>query len=182
MVMYGKKKKLDIIDTVIVTHRKKNGEIIRQHTLNTGRLHRILVRLHLAHNSITKYGMAEVSGLILGTTGTAFTYVAIGTGTTADSVNSQTLGTEKKRKTASLSRVSTDQTNDTAEWVATFSSADSLTGTDSIDETGILNASSTGILLLHIAGTTNYGAADSCNWDQGDTLQITIKCQVKQGA
>jgi len=27
-----------------------------------------------------------------------------------------------------------------------------------------------------------YSPADNCNWDSGDTLQVTVKVQVKQGA
>jgi len=32
-------------------------------------------------------------------------------------------------------------------------------------------------MLLRIV----YSPADSCNWDAGDTLEVTIKVQVKQG-
>jgi hypothetical protein len=170
-----------LIDSVEVIHKDKNGKIIRKHKLNSSLKHRFLVKLGLAHNSITQYGMAECARLVTGTGGIGFGFVAIGTGILADTVFDSMMGNEKKRKVVAATRVTTTYTNDTSQWVATFSSTDGLTGTDAIDEVGILNAATVGILYLHISGATNYGAADSCNWTNGDTLTLTVKCQQKQG-
>jgi len=128
-------------------------------------------------NGITNAGMAEVAGLIAsGITGvTAFGYIAIGTGTTAFDPSQTALVTEIKRKSATTSRVTTTVTNDTAQWVATFSSADGLTGTSAVTESGIFNASTGGTMLARqVFSTLNI------NWDAGDSLQVTWKVQVKQ--
>ena len=85
------------------------------------------------------------------------------------------------RAAATVSRVTTDgqAPNDTSQWVHTFSKANDseLTGTNTVTETGVFTAISSGTMLLRIVW-----AGDSCNWDAGDTLQLTIKCQMKQGS
>jgi len=127
-------------------------------------------------NGITNAGFAEVAGLIIGITGvTPFSYIAIGTGTTAFDPTQTALVTEAKRKSATVSRVTTTVTNDTAQLQATFSSADGLTGTSAITESGVFNASTGGIMLCR-----QTFAPLNINWDAGDSLTITWKIQVKQ--
>ncbi|MCW3994934.1 MAG: hypothetical protein NWE98_02140 [Candidatus Bathyarchaeota archaeon] len=129
---------------------------------------------------ITNTGMAEVAGLI-GNTGspTAFTVVGIGDSGTAESAAHTDLqaSTNKKRKAGTVSRVTTTQTNDTLQIVATFSSADSISGTWSVQEAAVFNNTSGGVMLFR-----KIFSAKSCNWDAGDTLEVTAKCQVKQGS
>jgi len=174
-----RKELFGITDTIETIVRDKNGNIKSRRIINNSLWDRILIKLGLKHRCITKYGMAEVAGLILTDIGgTAFDYIAIGTGTTAATVDDQTLETEIKRKAATGTRITTTQTNDTSQWVATFSSDDGLSGTSNVTEVGILNAASAGTLLLRQV----YSPADVCNWDQGDSLAVTVKNQIKQGS
>ena len=175
--------KFGVVDSVRITHRDKFGNIKREreYPRDFGLLHRLLVKLHLKHNTISKFGMAIVAKLIAFDIGeTAFDYIGIGTGNQASSVNDNDLQVLVKKKASTSTVTTTTYTNDTAQWVATFSNAlDGLTGQDSICEVTIHNASSgvEKILLRQV-----YSPADPCDWSQGDSLQITVKCQVKQGS
>lgn len=173
------KERFKLIDSIEVCHKDKDGNIISKRIINNSRWNKLLSKLGLRHNSVTKYGFAEVAGLIVSDVGgTDFDYIAIGTGNTAASVNDSELDTEIKRKVSTGTRIEVDYPNDTAQWVATFSSADNLSGNSAVCEIGILNADSSGTLLLRQV----YTPVDNCNWDLGDTLQITVKCQIKQGS
>lgn len=128
-------------------------------------------------NGITNVGFAEVAGLILlDVGGTAFDYIAIGTGTTSFDPTQTSLVSEVKRKAGTGSRTTTSVTNDTAQLVTTFSSADGLSGSHSITESGVFNASSGGTMLCR-----QTFSALNIDWDAGDTLQVTWKIQIKQG-
>lgn len=178
------RRRMKIIDTVEVTVRDKDGNVKSHHFLNSGLWHRLLVKLGLAHNSLTAGAFAAVADLIDGLSApSSFTTLAIGIGTTGDTVDDTALQTEKKRKTCTPTRVTTTKTNDTCQWSVVFSSADTTPtndASDTIQEVGVENGSP-GTLLLHIAGSTNYGTADPCNWTGGDTYTLTIKLQIKQG-
>lgn len=119
-------------------------------------------------NTITTTGKAGVASRINGSGGeAAFTYIALGTGTNASAVGDTTLQTEAttngaQRANATASRVTTDTTNDTARLVNTFN----FTGSFSITESGVLNASSVGTLLARQVFT----AIAVVN---GDSLQVT---------
>ena len=128
-------------------------------------------------NGITNAGFAEVAGLLLTDVGgTAFDYIAIGTGTTAFSPTQTALVSEVKRKAAAGSRVTTSVSNDTAQLQTTFSSADGLSGTHAITESGVFNAATAGTMLCR-----QTFSALNIDWDAGDTLQVTWKIQIKQG-
>ena len=128
--------------------------------------------------SMAKTGMAQVAGLILTDVGgTAFDYVGIGTGTTPPTADDTDLETPVKRKAGTGSQITTTFTNDTSQLVATFSSADTLSGTSNISEIGIFTAESAGVMLFRKIFT-----AKSVNWDDEDTLEATGTCQMKQGA
>jgi hypothetical protein len=182
------KNKFGLIDEIRVVHRNKDGKILSDRVINTGFWNRLLCRLGLKHNSITSAGMAVVAGLILlDVAGTAFDFIAIGTGTTAAAVGDDATYThscqnEQSRLAAVGTRIQTTYANDTAQWVITFSQAADagLTGTDAITEVIIVNnvTPGSGIMLLRQV----YSPADNCNWDAGDTLQMTVKCQIKQGS
>lgn len=176
-----------MVDSVEIILRNKYGKIKSHHFGHRSKFHQFLCKLGLRHNSFTGGGFASVAGLIVADVGdTAYDYIAIGVGTTAANVDDDTTYTheledEVKRKAAVGTRVQTTKANDTCQWVATFSAAaDGLSGTDAITELGINNDidAGDGTLLLRIV----YSPADSCNWDQGDTLQVTVKFQMKQGA
>jgi len=168
----------NLIDEVEFTIRDKTGRIKKHYTSNT-RWNRLLKKLHLKQrNCITKYGMAETAALlVLDVGGTAFDYVAIGEGVTAPTVNNQTLESELKRKASTGTRIQTTQVNDTAKWTASFSSADGLSGEDNVSEVGVLNADENGTLLTRLTFTPQ-----TLDWDDGDTFEISVKVQIKQGS
>lgn len=129
-------------------------------------------QLHVA-NLVTNAGKAGVASRINGAgSEAAFTYIAIGTGTTAAAATDTTLETEittggGARASATASRTTTDVTNDTATLVHTFS----LTSTFAITEAGALNAASSGVLL-------NRQVFSAVNVVNGDSLQVTINVDV----
>ncbi|MGE4413637.1 MAG: hypothetical protein AB7E45_08145, partial [Candidatus Caldatribacteriota bacterium] len=70
-------------------------------------------------NLVVNVGKAEVAKLIgAGLGGTAFGYIAIGTGTTAEAATDTAMGVELKRKAATVTSVTTNITNDTARFEA----------------------------------------------------------------
>lgn len=172
--------KVRIVDSAEICIRRKDGSIKKQYKLNNGIFYRFLCKLGLRHNCMTKYGFAEISGLLLTDVGgTAFDYIGIGTGVTPATVDDQTLETEVKRKVAVGTQVTTlgGETNDTAQLIATFSKAlDALSGTSQVSEFGMLNAAIAGTLLFHIVS-----APELLDWDAGDSIQVTLQVQAKQG-
>ena len=129
---------------------------------------------------ITETGMAEVAGLLLTDVGgTDFDVVGIGDDNTAESASHTDLqaATNKIRKAGVGTRVTVSVTNDTAQIVYTFSSTDGLSGTWSVQEAGVFNNTAGGVMLFR-----KIFAAKSCDWDSGDSLEVTAKCQVKQGS
>lgn len=124
------------------------------------------------HNLVVSAGKAGVASRINGSGGeAAFTYIAIGTGTTAAAAGDTTLQTEittggGARAAATASRVTTTVTNDTAQLVLTFN----FTAGFAVTESGALNASSAGTLLARQV----FSAINVAN---GDSLQVTWKFQ-----
>lgn len=124
-------------------------------------------------NLVTSAGKAGVASRINGAgSEAAFTYVAVGTGTTAANAADTTLETEitdsgLARAAATASRVTTDVTNDTAQLQLTYT----VTGTKAVTESGVLNAASSGVL----AARQVFSAINVVN---GDSLQITWKFDV----
>lgn len=121
-------------------------------------------------NLITNAGFAGAASRLNGAGAeAAFDYIAVGTGTTAAAVGNTTLETEiadsgLSRAQGTASRVTTDVTNDTAQVLKSFS----VTGTKAVTESGLLNASSGGVLLCRQV----FSAVNVVN---GDTLQVTWK-------
>lgn len=113
--------------------------------------------------TVVNNGLGEVANLIIGG-GTAFSYIAIGTGTTAATVSDTDMETETQRDSATTSRVTTNTSDDTSQWVKTFS----FTGSEAVTEYGVFNDASAGTMLLHIVD-------DAVNVSDGDSLQVTVK-------
>lgn len=118
-------------------------------------------------NVITNASLAEISGLV-GNTGskTAFTFLAVGTGTTAVAATDTTLETEitdsgLARAAATVSQQTTTVTNDTLRLAKTFTA----TGTKAVTEVGAFNDATTGTMLGH----QTFSAVNVVN---GDTLTI----------
>lgn len=128
-------------------------------------------------NLITNAGFAGLASRINGSGGeAAFTYIALGIGATAANVADTTLGSEittngGQRANSTVSRVTTDVTNDTAQDLNTFT----FTGSFAITESGVLNAASSGTLLAR-------QVFSAINVASGDQLQVTWKFDVDQGA
>ena len=91
----------------------------------------------------------------------AFSYIAIGTSTTAASSSDTALGTEVARSTV----ITPTNPSNMIQWVYTFPAG---TGTGAITECGLFDASSSGNILSHLVfSAINKGASD--------TLQITYQ-------
>lgn len=121
----------------------------------------------LKGNLVTNAGHAGYAGQIGGSTSTAFTAMAYGTGTTAAAVTDTALQTEVARAASTISRVTTSVTNDTFRSVHTFTAG----GTQAITEEGLLdNNVSGGNLLAH-------QVFSAVNMVLNDTLQFTHSIQ-----
>jgi len=178
-----------LIDELHITIRDKYGNIKKDYTVTRSLWYRLLKKLGIYHNSITYVGMGIVANLTCGVnTSVTFHYMDIGTGSnTANNAQTalQTTLLPSGRPNiagANLTIVKTDASssvNETCQWVWCFSQTNNseLTGTTTVKETGIFSVATSGSMLLRITW-----AGDSINWDAGDTLTLTIKCQVKQGA
>ena len=119
-------------------------------------------------NLVTSTGKAGIASRCNGSGGeAAFTYIAVGTGTTAANIADTTLETETavsglSRAAATASRTTTTVTDDTAYLTKTFT----VTGTVSVTESGVLNAASAGTLLSRQV----FAAVSVIN---GDSLQVS---------
>lgn len=123
-------------------------------------------------NTITTLGKAAIAGLMLADVGgTAFDYIAIGVGTPSDTAlgSESTTNGGARRGAANVTgtQVTTTLTNDTAQWVTTFT----FTGALAITEEGIFNAASTGTMLA----SQTFSAI---NVADTDTMTITHKVKV----
>lgn len=121
-------------------------------------------------NLITEDGFAGMASRCNGSGAEdAFTYIAVGTGVTGADVGDSSLETELAaagltRASASVSLITTDTTDDTAQLSKEFA----VTGTQAVTESGVLNASSNGVLL-------SRQTFSAINVVDGDTLTITWK-------
>ena len=143
---------IDILEVVV---KKANGKKSR----------------HIGIDILTNTGKAQVAGLINGVVTTPFTYVAIGTGTTAESATDTALANETHRTSGTTSRDTTNVTNDTAVIQATFTGVWG-TGGEDISESGVFDASTGGNMLARQTFTARHLEGD-------DTLQVTWKIVVQ---
>jgi len=121
-------------------------------------------------NTITNASLAEMSGLV-GNSGskTAFTYLAVGTGTTPANATDTTLETEitdsgLARAASTVSQETTTATDDTLQLLKAWT----VSGSKAVTECGALNAASAGTLL----GRQVFSAV---NVVSTDVLQLTYK-------
>jgi len=111
--------------------------------------------------TVTNSGLGEIANVTIGS-GTAFSYLAIGTGVVAASVNDTALGTENDRGSATVSRDTVSVANDTSKFVKNFA----FTGSVAVTEAGIFNDVSVGVLLAR-------SVFDAINVVDGDSLEIS---------
>lgn len=122
-------------------------------------------------NTITNTGFAQLAALAGNISSpAAFTYLAIGTDATAASASQTALLAESTtnglgRASATVSRVTTTQTNDTLQLVKAFTCTG---GTTAIAEVGIFNDATTGVML----GRQVFSVV---NMTDTDVLTITYK-------
>jgi len=125
-------------------------------------------------NIIVNTGLAAIIRLIFAQlTENKFGYLAIGSGTATETPADTALGSELARKPASITQITTTIEGDTAKLEAEFSSADGLSGTKTIAETGIFNASTGGIMLAR-----KTFPAVTLNFDLGDSILIRYYVQI----
>lgn len=122
-------------------------------------------------NTITKTGMAQLALLAGDASAVPFTYLAVGTTSTAPTSDDTALLSEVAnhglaRAAATVSRVTTTNTNDTLQLTYTWTASGGAT--DVIQEIGIFNAASTGTML----GRALTGAKSVSS---GETLVGTYK-------
>lgn len=99
------------------------------------------------NNGTTNAGMAQFALLAGDASAVPFTYLALGTSSTAFNASQTTLVAEivdsgLQRAAATVSRVTTTQTNDTLQLTKTFTA----TGSKTIEEVGYFNAASAGTM------------------------------------
>jgi len=113
-------------------------------------------------NTIMNAGLAEVSGLILSDIGgNAFDYLAIGTDATAPNATQTALLDEIYRSAGTGSQETTGVTDDTARLTTSVA----ITASNTVQEAGIFNSSSTGDMLAR----ATFSAISVQN---GDTLNM----------
>jgi len=185
----AKKDQLGIADSVEFVHRDKDGKVVRRWSnKDVSKLRKLWNKITRKHNSMTDDGFAQVAAFLLKDIDADhsvyknYDYMGIGIGDTAADPTDHQLETQKGvRQATTGTRVTTGGiTNNTAQWVATFSHAidATLTGTDAITEVGIFyDDEDDHTMLLRIVF-----AAENMQWDSGDSIEMTVKCQMKQGA
>ena len=120
-------------------------------------------------NIITNAGKAQIALLAGDSSAVPFTYLAVGTSSTAVAATDTTLTAEitdtgLERAAATVSRVTTTVTNDTLQLVKMWTAS----GTKTIEETGLFNASSAGTMLGHALTTSK-------TVNNGEAIQITYQ-------
>ena len=120
-------------------------------------------------NAVMTVGFAQLALLCGDATAVPFTYLAVGTSTTAVAISQTTLVAEitdsgLERVAGTVSRVTTTGTNDTYQITTTWTAS----GSKTIEEVGVFNASSAGTMLSR-ALTTSKAVVS------GETLTGTYK-------
>ena len=120
------------------------------------------------HNLIVNSGIALMAGLLDGSQTAYINAIAIGTGTTAPATSQTALVTEVMRVGSTNSLTTTSVTNDTAQFVSTFSFSSSY----AITEAGLFNSTtaSSGTMLSRVEFS-------AYNVVSGNSMQITYTVQ-----
>lgn len=115
---------------------------------------------------LTNAGLEAVARLINGATaGAAFTYVALGSGSTAEAATQTALVTELTTNGAARAAATcTYEATGISKWVITFN----FTGSVTVRELAVLNASSAGTMLLRHLLTADK------TYSSGESVEVTI--------
>ncbi len=131
---------LTLKGTYRLIHGRADGTIVSDETVN---------------NIVTNAGKAQLALLAGDSTAVPFTYLALGTSSTAVSATDTALTAEitdtgLARTVGTVTRITTTVTNDTLQisymWTAT--------GSKTVEEIGVFNAASTGTILSHALTTS----------------------------
>jgi hypothetical protein len=147
---------------ITLVHKDKKGKVIEKREVK---------------NIVTAAGKAVVAGLINDSDSQdAFTALALGIGSAAATTADTGLGSEItsggfERAEATVSRVTTDDADDTSQLVHEFTSTSSG-ATVAVTECGAFNAMGTGVTML---GRQVFAAV---NMAEGDKLEVTYKFDV----
>ncbi len=139
-----------------IEHRKADGTLLSDQTVQ---------------NIFTNAGKAQMALLAGDPTAVPFTYIAVGTSATAVSASDTTLTAEitdtgLARASGTVTRITTSVTNDTYQISKVFTA----TGTKTVNEVGVFNASSSGTMLSHaLTGTKAMQNTDTL------TITYTLK-------
>lgn len=113
-------------------------------------------------NLITNAGLAQLALLAGDASAVPFTYLAVGTSNTAVGASQTALGGEitdsgLARASATVSRVTTTQTDDTLQLYYEWTTS----GSKTIEEVGVFNASSSGTMLSRaLTGTKSISSGE----------------------
>lgn len=123
------------------------------------------------NNLVVTVGKAQLALLAGDATATPFTYLALGTSSTAVSAGQTALAAEitdtgLQRVSATVSRTTTSTTNDTLSLVKVFTA----TGSKTVEEVGVFNASSSGTMLSRALTTSTV-------MSNAETLTVTYLLQ-----
>lgn len=118
-------------------------------------------------NVITVVGLGICTSLISGTSTTPVKYIAIGKGALDEGVTNTVLADEVDRKLADISIITTDYTNDTIKYTATFT----LLSDTTVTEIGLFDAASSGNLFARKVLDPGVFVPG------GDTLEVTYEVQ-----
>jgi hypothetical protein len=118
-------------------------------------------------NAVMTVGFAQLALLCGDATAVPFTYIAVGTSTTAVAISQTTLVAETttnglQRVAGTVSRITTTGANDTYKITTTFTASGSVT----VEEVGVFNAASAGTMLSRALTTTKAVVS-------GETLTAT---------
>jgi hypothetical protein len=128
-----------------------------------------VIEKRVVDNVITTAGMAQIALLAGDASAVPFTYLQLGIGTTAANAADTTLespitDTGLERAAATVSRVTTTNTNDTLQLLKAWTA----TGAKAVTECGAFNDATTGTLL----GRQVFSAINTAS---GDGLTVTYK-------
>lgn len=106
-------------------------------------------------NLVTNAGFAQLALLAGDASAVPFTYIAVGTSSTAVAATDTTLNAEitdtgLERAAGTVSRVTTTVANDTYKITYTWTA----TGSKTVEEVGVFNAASSGTMLSHALTTS----------------------------
>lgn len=121
------------------------------------------------YNSLMNVGFAQLALLAGDASAVPFTYLELGTSSTAVAASQTALQSAittngLERAAATVSRVTTTQTNDTLQLVKTWTS----TGSHTVEEVGVFNAASAGTMLARALTSTKVIVS-------GETITGTYK-------